>query len=351
MKFNDFDLDEVFASLDANLNQPSNPKREVNNIVLPEESLFVKAENNEIDFYKDLYSMASDQLKKMYGDSEVVHDAHPEGSHKLEGLADEEAVVEDLADRQKKMLEVANKQVKAASLNSNFPLSKTQLSKYAFTAPLSVPGIMPGRSAEDVVRDEKRAAEREAFKQKNNYVNEIYKKYKAVLDEHTQLSKTQPNSPKLNELKLQIKELANKYLDARDGKDGAATGLPSPPSSKDIANKRTPVPKVKSEHQDQMRNIQMVLKNLGFPLIVPNGKVGDEATWKAVESLGLKAPDHFKTYKELYKLLDKMAMDRINKDMSYTGNSTTSAPQAAPTTVEVQPQSRDVLLPGRSVTK
>jgi len=49
---------------------------------------------------------------------DLVHDAHPKGSHKLEGVEGEEATVEDIIDQHSKIEEVATKEPKATLASS-----------------------------------------------------------------------------------------------------------------------------------------------------------------------------------------------------------------------------------------
>lgn len=110
MHFDDFDLDSVLADYDKFSKESGLDKKST--YTLPVEQVTHNDGPAELTFYEDLYKMASEELSG----EQLLDKAHPEGSKKLEGIdaSDDLAVVEDLKGNQKRIMDMATKEVKIA---------------------------------------------------------------------------------------------------------------------------------------------------------------------------------------------------------------------------------------------
>lgn len=112
MHFDDFDLDSVLADYDKFSKESGLDKKST--YTLPVEQVTHSDGPAELPFYEDLYKMAAQELSN----EQLLDQAHPEGSKKLEGIdaSDDLAVVEDLKGNQKRIMDMATKEVKIAEV-------------------------------------------------------------------------------------------------------------------------------------------------------------------------------------------------------------------------------------------
>jgi hypothetical protein len=123
MHFDDFNLDDVLADYDKISKESGLDK--TSTYTLPVEQIMHSDGSAELPYFEDLYKMAAEE----FADSDLLNEAHPGGSQKLEGIdaSDELAVVEDLKGSQKKILDMARKEVKLAEVVHQLAALATEL--------------------------------------------------------------------------------------------------------------------------------------------------------------------------------------------------------------------------------
>lgn len=116
MFFDNLDVNEVFDNY-AKLMQEGGHLEKKANYVVPK-SLLGDDKYTEVEIVDELRKLAakggSEKLYEIFSE-DLMKDAHPEGSPKMVDAADDLGVVENLEDKHKAMLEVAQAKVKLAS--------------------------------------------------------------------------------------------------------------------------------------------------------------------------------------------------------------------------------------------